>query len=77
MKSYTFIEKFCDINYSEKKVAHVTSIQKQIDMENVGSWTVDVGDLDQVLHLWSFKGGYAGVDKALKFLDEDEVSYSQ
>lgn len=74
--SYTLIEKFCDINYSEKKVAHVISHQKQVELDLVGSWTVDVGDLDQALHLWRFKGGYAGVDKALKFLDENEVSLS-
>lgn len=58
-------------NY-EKKVAHVISHQKQVELDLVGSWTVDVGDLDQALHLWRFKGGYAGVDKALKFLDENE-----
>lgn len=54
----------------------IRSLQKQIEIDQVGSWTVEVGDLDQALHLWSFKGGYNGVDKARKFLDENKVKFN-
>lgn len=61
------------IIYSEKLVSLSHSLQKHTECELVGSWTVEIGDIDQALNLWSFKGGYAGVDKARKFLDENEV----
>ncbi|XKL64489.1 hypothetical protein PGB90_004575 [Kerria lacca] len=56
----------------EKLVSLSHSLQKHTECELVGSWTVEIGDIDQALNLWSFKGGYAGVDKARKFLDENE-----
>lgn len=31
-------------------------------VELVGSWTVNVGDQDQALHLWKFTGGYEKID---------------
>ncbi|XP_065207918.1 protein NipSnap [Planococcus citri] len=55
----------------EKKAALLASLQKQTECDLVGAWTVEIGDLDQALHLWRFKGGYYGVDKARKFLDEN------
>lgn len=51
-----------------------SSLQSKTECELAGSWTVEIGDIDQALHLWRFKGGYAGVDKARKFLDEHDVS---
>ncbi|XP_018568372.1 protein NipSnap [Anoplophora glabripennis] len=38
------------------------------DVELVGSWTVNVGDQDQALHLWKFTGGYEKID------DYNEIS---
>lgn len=58
---------------SEKKAALITSLRKETECDLVGAWTVEIGDLDQSLHLWRFKGGYYGVDKARKFLDENSV----
>lgn len=39
----------------------------------MGSWTVEVGDLDQALHLWQYTGGYEQVDYAQAELSKDEV----
>jgi hypothetical protein len=37
----------------------------------VASWTVQVGDNDQVLNLWRYTGGFEKVDLAEKVLKED------
>lgn len=44
-----------------------------MNCELVGSWTVEVGDLDQALHLWQYTGGYERIDHAQAFLSKDEV----
>ncbi len=41
--------------------------------ELVASWTVGIGDQDQVLHLWKFTGGYTGVDTAKALMVGNEV----
>eukprot|EP00112_Aurelia_sp_Birch-Aquarium-sp1_P006563 Seg1721.10 transcript_id=Seg1721.10/GoldUCD/mRNA.D3Y31 product="Protein NipSnap 1" protein_id=Seg1721.10/GoldUCD/D3Y31 len=38
----------------------------------VGSWTTQYGELDQVVHLWSYKGGYKSVSDAKHFLATDQ-----
>ncbi|KAI5722277.1 hypothetical protein M8J76_006215 [Diaphorina citri] len=44
--------------------SQVRLIQSQnLNCELVGSWTVQVGDMDQALHLWKYKGGFSGLDK--------------
>lgn len=63
------------MSYSEKIVGLLSSLRNEIDCELAGSWTVEVGDIDQALLLYRFKGGYAGVDRARKFLDENSVSF--
>lgn len=40
----------------------------------MGSWTVDVGDMDQVLHLWRYTGGFEKIDAAHRILSADQVS---
>lgn len=40
----------------------------------MGSWTVDVGDMDQVLHLWRYTGGFEKIDAAHRILSTDRVS---
>lgn len=33
-----------------------------------------MGDLDQALHLWKYRGGFETVDNAKKFFAQDKVS---
>lgn len=39
----------------------------------VASWTVEVGDLDQCLHLWKYTGGFEKIDQAKADLWHDPV----
>lgn len=43
------------------------------DVELVGSWTVDVGDQDQALHLWKYKGGFEKIVQSQKILQQNKV----
>jgi len=54
----------------------VQSCQKIPDLkyELIGSWSVHVGDLDQYVHLWKHRGGYAAIDKTNNILMHDKVS---
>ena len=46
----------------------------QLHYELVASWTVELGDLDQALHLWRYTGGFSVIDSARKKLAQDKVS---
>lgn len=46
----------------------------KLNYELVASWTVELGDLDQALHLWRYTGGFATIDSAKKKLAQDKVS---
>lgn len=48
------------------------SLQKEVEL--VGSWTVNVGDQDQALHLWKFTGGYEKIDHFNELIGNDPVS---
>lgn len=48
--------------------------KKELACELVASWSVQVGDLDQCVHLWRYTGGFAKVDLAEKELKKDPVS---
>ena len=48
--------------------------KKDLACELVASWTVQVGDLDQCIHLWKYTGGFTKVDLADKTLKKDSVS---
>lgn len=43
------------------------------DVALVGSWTVNVGDQDQALHLWQYTGGFAKIDEASEILGKNQV----
>lgn len=60
---------------SAENVNHIHSKKKDLNLELVGSWTVEVGDLDQALHLWQYSGGFHNIDKAQALLSEDDVTY--
>ncbi|EZA54016.1 hypothetical protein DMN91_000872 [Ooceraea biroi] len=59
-------------NY-EENVNLIHSKKSELNCELVGSWTVEVGDLDQALHLWQYTGGYERVDHAQAVLSKDEA----
>ncbi|EFN85510.1 Protein NipSnap [Harpegnathos saltator] len=59
-------------NY-EENVNLIHSKKLDLNCELVGSWTVEVGDLDQALHLWQYTGGYESVDHAQAVLSTDEA----
>ncbi|XP_056640024.1 protein NipSnap [Diorhabda sublineata] len=57
----------------DSKIAYLQNVKNTVDfikskdslskeVELVGSWTVNVGDQDQALHLWKFTGGYQMID---------------
>lgn len=58
---------------SEENVNLIHSKKSDLNCELVGSWTVEVGDLDQALHLWQYTGGYESIDNAQAVLSKDEV----
>ncbi|KAM0734274.1 Protein NipSnap [Formica fusca] len=58
-------------NY-EENVNLIHSKKSELNCELVGSWTVEVGDLDQALHLWQYTGGYERIDHAQTVLSQDE-----
>lgn len=43
----------------------------------MGSWTVNVGDQDQALHLWKFTGGYEKIDLYNKILHDSPVRHKR
>ena len=58
---------------SEEHVNLIHSKKSDLNCELVGSWTVEVGDLDQALHLWQYTGGYERIDHTQAVLSKDEV----
>lgn len=64
---------FLSCHFSEENVNLIHSKKSELNCELVGSWTVEVGDLDQALHLWQYTGGYERVDHAQAVLSKDEV----
>lgn len=62
-----------------KKSVEIVSSKKDLTIELIGSWSVDVGDLDQCLHLWRYTGGFEMVDQSKKVLcsDPDYVKLTQ
>ncbi|KAL7286350.1 hypothetical protein TKK_0019307 [Trichogramma kaykai] len=58
-------------NYSAN-VQHILA-KPELNMELVGSWTVEVGDMDQALHLWQYNGGFQVIDKAQSELSKDDA----
>lgn len=59
---------------SENIAKLLASLQSSTNCDLIGSWGVEVGDTDQFLHLWRFKGGFAGVDKGRQLVASNSVS---
>lgn len=67
--------RFVDVYFCSKKTTQLIHSKKDtISSDLVASWTVHVGDMDQVLHLWRYTGGFAKIDKAQALLENDAVS---
>lgn len=58
---------------SKQTVDIINSKKDTISCELIASWTVQVGDLDQCLHLWRYTGGFEKIDQAKDELWHDEV----
>lgn len=66
---------FCfDFNSFSKKTVQLIESKKDLACELVASWSVQVGDLDQCIHLWRYTGGFEKVDLAERELKKDAVS---
>ncbi|XP_065172929.1 protein NipSnap [Atheta coriaria] len=65
----------CKKQYLENVKKHMqlfNSIKEINDgVDLVGSWTVNVGDQDQALHLWQFRGGFQTIDETTQILAEN------
>lgn len=49
---------------SKQTVQLIEAQKEQISCDLAASWTVQVGDMDQVLHLWRYTGGFEAIDQA-------------
>lgn len=60
--------------YCSKNTVELIKSQPALSeaVELVGSWTVNVGDQDQALHLWCFRGGFEKIDSANEILGSNE-----
>lgn len=58
--------------FSKKTVQLIQSKKDDISCDLIGSWTVAVGDMDQVIHLWRYKGGFKKIDEAKNDLWSNE-----
>lgn len=54
---------------------HVEVSRELKSGELVASWTVGIGDQDQVIHMWKYTGGYTGVDAAKLAMRENPVRF--
>jgi len=58
-------------NY-KKTVQLIESKKDSLACDLIASWTVQVGDMDQALHLWRYTGGFEKIDKAHNELSQDQ-----
>lgn len=59
---------------NSKKNVQLIESKKDLACELVASFTVQVGDLDQAVHIWRYTGGFAKVDLAERELKKDAVN---
>lgn len=60
-----------------KKTVQLIESKKNLGCELVASWSVQVGDLDQCVHIWRYTGGFEKVDMAERELKKDPVRSSR
>ncbi|GAB0094767.1 Nipsnap [Sergentomyia squamirostris] len=54
-----------------KTTVELINAKKDISCDLMASWTVQVGDMDQCLHLWRYTGGFEAIDQAKENLWSD------
>lgn len=59
--------------YSKKSTELIHSKRDEISADLIGSWTVQVGDMDQCVHLWRHTGGFEKIDAAQNLFENDNV----
>lgn len=59
-----------------KKTVQLVESKKELACDLIASWTVQVGDMDQCVHLWRYTGGFEKIDKASAELALDKVCAS-
>lgn len=63
----------CMLNYIQEFEKFVDLMKKKDTGAKLkGSWTVLVGDQDEAIHLWKYKGGYPAFNKALTIYRTDK-----
>lgn len=68
------ITKFiCNHVLCSKKTVQLIQSKKELASDLIASWTVQVGDQDQCLHLWRITGGFEKIDKTKRELALDQV----
>ena len=50
----------------------VNTFDKQTGAELTGSWTVEIGNQDEAIHLWKYPGGYPVLNKAREMYRTDK-----
>lgn len=64
----------CFVFFFSKKTAElIHSKRDEISADLIGSWTVQVGDMDQCVHLWRHTGGFEKIDAAQNLFENDNV----
>lgn len=58
-------------DYSKNTVALINEKKSGLSCNLVASWSVQVGDMDQCLHLWKYTGGFEKIDQAKEDLWND------
>ncbi|XP_034489567.1 protein NipSnap [Drosophila innubila] len=59
------------LNNYKNTVALIKEKKSGLSCNLVASWTVQVGDMDQCLHLWKYTGGFEKIDQAKEDLWND------
>ncbi|KAH8254883.1 hypothetical protein KR038_007343, partial [Drosophila bunnanda] len=59
------------LNNYKTTVALINDKKANLSCDLVASWTVQVGDMDQCLHLWKYTGGFEKIDQAKEDLWND------
>lgn len=66
---------FCTCIFSKRTVQIIESKNDEISCDLTASWTVQVGDMDQVVHLWRYTGGFEAIDQAKVSVGDDPIAY--
>ncbi|XP_055384198.1 protein NipSnap [Condylostylus longicornis] len=55
-----------------KTIVDLITSNENLQSNLIGSWTVQVGDMDQCLHLWKHTGGFEKIDQLTNFQSESK-----